>query len=286
MAESTSNMTSEIFAIALYLCAFCLQLVQVLRPGGTALAAQPLSRLQLNHPLTIALAGAALLAHLVVSWNQLSTTQGIDFSLMPISVAILFVINLIVVVGSLRQPLHNLFLLLFPAAVALLSAAAFFQGDTQHSGKVFSPGLGTHILLSIVAYSLMTIAALEALFLAYQNRQLHRHHTSGLTRVLPPMQTMESLLFNLVASGFVLLTLALVTGFAFVEDFFAQHLAHKTVFSILAWVVYGILLWGHFKLGWRGKTATLWTLIGFFALMLAFWGSKFVLEVLLTSGNT
>ena len=282
MAVLTSNMTSEVFAIAFYLCAFCLQLAQVIRPTSKTPTTKQSSPLQLAHPLTMAVAGAALLAHLVVSWNQLSTAQGIDFSLMPISVAILFVINIIVVVGSLRQPLHNLFLLLFPAAAALLSVAVFFQGDT-HSGKVFTLGLGMHILLSVVAYSLMTIAALEAGFLAYQNRQLHRHHTSGLMRVLPPMQTMESLLFSLVATGFILLTLALATGFAFIEDFFAQHLAHKTVFSILAWVVYAILLWGRFKLGWRGKTATLWTLIGFFTLMLAFWGSKFVLEVVLPS---
>lgn len=282
MAVLISNMTIEVFAIAFYLCAFCLQLAQVVRPASKTPTTKQSSPLQLAHPLTMAVAGAALLAHLAVSWNQLSTTQGIDFSLMPISVAILFVINLIVIVGSLRQPLHNLFLLLFPAAVALLSIAAFFQGDTQ-SGKVFTLGLGMHILLSVVAYSLMTIAALEAVFLAYQNRQLHQHHTSGLMRVLPPMQTMESLLFTLVATGFILLTLALATGFAFIEDFFAQHLAHKTVFSILAWVVYAILLWGRFKLGWRGKTATLWTLTGFFTLMLAFWGSKFVLEVVLPS---
>jgi ABC-type uncharacterized transport system permease subunit len=282
MAVLISNMTIEVFAIAFYLCAFCLQLAQVVRPASKTPTTKQSSPLQLAHPLTMAVAGAALLAHLAVSWNQLSTTQGIDFSLMPISVAILFVINLIVIVGSLRQPLHNLFLLLFPAAVALLSIAAFFQGDTQ-SGKVFTLGLGMHILLSVVAYSLMTIAALEAVFLAYQNRQLHQHHTSGLMRVLPPMQTMESLLFTLVATGFILLTLALATGFAFIEDFFAQHLAHKTVFSILAWVVYAILLWGRFQLGWRGKTATLWTLTGFFTLMLAFWGSKFVLEVVLPS---
>ena len=95
------------------------------------------------------------------------------------------------------------------------------------------------------------------------------------------MQTMESLLFNLVAAGFVLLTLALTTGIVFIDDFFAQHLAHKTVFSILAWLIYAVLLWGRFKLGWRGKIATVWTLLGFLALMLAFWGSKFVLEVLL-----
>lgn len=280
MAVLTNNMTNEVFAIALYLCAFILQLAQVMRPTGNTASAGQAPAFQLSHPLTMAVAGAALLAHLLVSWSQLSTAHGVDFSLMPISVATLFVINVIVVAGSLRQPLHNLFLLLFPATVGLLSVATFVHGDTR-SGEVLTPGLGIHIVLSVVAYSLMTIAALEAVFLAYQNRQLHQHHTSSLMRVLPPMQTMENLLFSLMATGFILLTLALATGFAFVEDFFAQHLVHKTVFSMLAWVVYAILLWGRFKLGWRGKTATLWTLIGFFTLMLAFWGSKFVLEVVL-----
>ena len=233
-------------------------------------------------PVATALAVCALLAHLTASWSQLITSRGIDFSLIPISVAILFVVNVIVIIGSLRQPLHNLFLLLFPATVVLLSISLLFEGHTSPA-KAFTPGLGVHVLLSIVAYSLMTIAALEALFLAYQNRQLHQHHTSGLLRILPPMQTMESLLFNLVAAGFILLTLALTTGLVFIDDFFAQHLAHKTVFSILAWLIYATLLWGRFKLGWRGKIATLWTLFGFLALMLAFWGSKFVLEVLLAT---
>lgn len=281
MAVLTSAIITEVTAIGLYLCAFVLQLTQVLRRTPITTANQPGAGSPLAQPWTMAIAGCALAAHFSVSWSQLNTGQGFDFSLVPISVAILFVVNLIVVVSSLRQPLHNLFLLLFPAATALL-VVSLVMPDEAHSGKEFSLGLDIHILLSITAYSLMTIAALEALFLAYQNRQLHQHHTSGLSRVLPPMQTMESLLFGLLATGFVLLTLALATGFAFVEDFFAQHLAHKAAFSILAWIVYAVLLWGRFKLGWRGKTASLWTLIGFFTLMLAFWGSKFVLQVILS----
>lgn len=273
-------LSSEVFAITLYLSAFALQLALVWRTTGDGQLPALFTRPFMVQPVATTLAVCALLAHLTASWSQLVTSRGIDFSLIPISVAILFVVNVIVIVGSLRQPLHNLFLLLFPATVVLLSISLLFEGHTSPA-KSFTPGLGVHVLLSIVAYSLMTIAALEALFLAYQNRQLHQHHTSGLLRILPPMQIMESLLFNLVAAGFVLLTLALTTGLVFIDDFFAQHLAHKTVFSILAWLIYAILLWGRFKLGWRGKIATLWTLLGFFALMLAFWGSKFVLEVLL-----
>ena len=99
--------------------------------------------------------------------------------------------------------------------------------------------------------------------------------------MLPPLQTMESLMFQMVAIGFTLLTLALVTGFLFLEDIFAQHLVHKTVLSIIAWVVFGILLWGRWRFGWRGRVAIRWTIGGFIFLMLAYFGSKFVLELIL-----
>jgi ABC-type uncharacterized transport system permease subunit len=92
---------------------------------------------------------------------------------------------------------------------------------------------------------------------------------------------MESLLFEMIGAGFALLTLALVSGFAFLEDMLAQHLVHKTVLSTLAWLVFGALLIGRFRYGWRGKTAIIWTLSGFVILILAYVGSKAVLELIL-----
>lgn len=270
-----------ILAILFYCCAFALQARAMVAP-----AAMPENRpgKSAGTQLSMLFAALALLAHLSTTWGQLLGVAGFDFSLIPVSVAIFFIINLIVVAGSLRQPLQNLYLLLFPATVAVIAISLW--GDEEAAGRPLSAGVGAHILLSITAYSLMTIAALEALFLAYQNRLLHRHHTSRLLRVLPPVETMESLLFGLLASGFVLLTLALASGFLFVEDFMAQHLVHKTVFSLLAWLVYATLLWGRFHLGWRGKIATWWTISGFFVLMLAFWGTKFVLEIMLPAPST
>jgi ABC-type uncharacterized transport system permease subunit len=85
----------------------------------------------------------------------------------------------------------------------------------------------------------------------------------------------------MISVGFVLLSAALVTGFLFLEDMFAQHLAHKTVLSILAWLAFGILLWGRYRFGWRGRPAIRWTLVGFAVLVLAYFGSKAVLELLL-----
>jgi len=88
----------------------------------------------------------------------------------------------------------------------------------------------------------------------------------------------------MIGLGFILLTLALLSGFMFLQDMFAQRLAHKTILSILAWLVFGTLLWGRFRFGWRGQKALIWTLVGFVVLMLAYFGSKFVIEVILKTG--
>jgi ABC-type uncharacterized transport system permease subunit len=104
---------------------------------------------------------------------------------------------------------------------------------------------------------------------------------AGFVRSLPPLETMESLPFQMIAAGFVLLTLALLSGFAFLEDMFAQHLVHKTVLSCLGWLVFGGLLLGRFRYGWRGRTAIIWTLSGFVILILAYFGSKAVIELIL-----
>jgi ABC-type uncharacterized transport system permease subunit len=133
----------------------------------------------------------------------------------------------------------------------------------------------------MLAYSLLTLASAQALLLAVQDNHLRRHHPGGFIRALPPLQTMESLLFEMISLGFVLLSVALGTGFAYLDDMFAQHLVHKTVLSIVAWIAFAVLLWGRYRFGWRGRTAIRWTLIGFAVLMLAYFGSKAVLELIL-----
>ena len=153
--------------------------------------------------------------------------------------------------------------------------------DTDHVTVLSSPALEWHILLSLVAYSLFVLAALQAIILAIQEKQLRQRHLAGIIQKLPPLQSMESGLFQLITSGFVFLTISLFTGFLFLDDIFAQHLVHKTVLSIIAWGVFAVLLWGRYQYGWRGKTAIKWTLIGFSFLALAYVGSKLVLEFIL-----
>ena len=97
----------------------------------------------------------------------------------------------------------------------------------------------------------------------------------------PPLQAMESLLFQMISTGLLFLSVSLLSGFIFIEDLFAQHLVHKTILSIVAWFIFSSLLIGRKRYGWRGKTAIRWTLYGFLSLLLAYFGSKLVLEVIL-----
>jgi len=144
-----------------------------------------------------------------------------------------------------------------------------------------SLAMNTHILSSIIAFCLLTIAAFQALLLAIQNKQLKSPKPGQLMLSFPPLQAMESLLFQMISAGVLFLSVSLISGFIFIDDLFAQHLVHKTILSLLAWLTFSALLIGRKLYGWRGKTAVRWTLYGFLALLLAYFGSKFVLEIIL-----
>jgi len=181
--------------------------------------------------------------------------------------------------ASLRIPVENLLMLLFPLG-SLTALLALLPGGTTQP-IVEAPGILAHILLSILAYGMLTMAVLQSLLLLLQNHQLKHKHPSGIIRNFPPLQTMESLLFSFLWGGWLLLSLSLLSGWLFLGDLFAQHLAHKTLLACLAWVVFGVLLWGRHQLGWRGGKAIRWTLAGFLLLMLAYFGSKLVREFIL-----
>jgi len=144
-----------------------------------------------------------------------------------------------------------------------------------------SPGTTLHILSSVLAFGVLSIAGVYAFFVAVIDHFLRLHHLNPLVKSLPPLETLERLLFQLISIGFVLLTLSLISGLAYVDNLFAQHLAHKTILSILAWLVFGLLLWGRWRYGWRGRQAVRLTLAGIVLLLLAYFGSKLVLETIL-----
>lgn len=181
---------------------------------------------------------------------------------------------------SLRRAVESLGLVLFPVAAAGAAAGVWLPAG---AGAIIEAdwSVQLHIVLSVLAYGVLTLAAVQAGVLSIQDRRLHRHQAGGWLQVLPPLQSMEQLLFELTAVGFFLLSLALLSGVLFVEDLLTQHLMHKTFFSGMAWLFYALLLWGHWRYGWRGRSARRWTLTGYSALLLAYFGSKFVLEQLL-----
>jgi ABC-type uncharacterized transport system permease subunit len=230
--------------------------------------------------LSMGLAAPALALHLLTLISRVVTPGGLDFGLFNAASLFLWAIALLAWAASFRMPMANLLLILYPLTVVALLASLFLS--TPAAAKVApGSGLAIHILLSILAYSILSIAALQAVALGLLIDRLKHRRLSGMLEHMPPLATMESLLFRLIWTGEILLGLAITTGAVFLENIFAQHLAHKTILSILAWLVFATLLWGRHQLGWRGITAIKWTLTGFCLLILAYFGSKFVLELVL-----
>lgn len=257
------------FSIALYLL-------------GTALLARRLRQPEPagNNLPALGVAAGALALHVVVLYSQLPVPGGLQlgfFQSLSLAGGVMVLLMLLLVAS---QPVQNLGIAVLPIAALSLAGSLAWGGDgpviaTRH------PGLDAHILISICAYGVLSLAALQALVLAFQHRQLHDQHTLSAVRGLPPLYVMEKLLIRMIEAGFVLLTAALATGFFFLEDMLAQHLAHKTVLSVLAWLLFATLLAGHRLAGWRGLTAVRFTLGGIVLLLLGYFGSKLVLEIIL-----
>lgn len=218
--------------------------------------------------------------HALVLYHDMITPAGIYydvFNMLSFTSALMLLLSL---AFSCYRPVLALNLLGIPVAVAGLLIGFIFTVPNQVIEQ-HSLGLDVHIILSLSAYAVLLMATIHAILLWLQNRELKKKQKRLWVNLLPSVQAMESLLFDFIVIGFVTLTSALTVGFLTVENFLGQHLAHKTFFSLLSWLVYGVLLWGHFKLGWRGQKAIRFTLIGFALLALGFIGSKFVLEMIL-----
>lgn len=258
-------------AALLYLAATGLHLLQIFQ------------RRQGISPAVLGLGLLALLCHAVVAWDSIQLGGGISLGFYKISAMIFLVINVVCALLLLRRPLQNLLVLLFPlSAMSVLISA--FAPSTAGINTHLSGGLLVHVFSSILAYAVFSLAAAQAALVAAQDYQLRHRHTRGIVQILPPLQLMETMLFELLLVGVILLSIAIVSGILFIDDIFGQSLVHKTVLTLLAWLMFSVLLWGHYQLGWRSQTAVQLTIAGFLVLVLAFFGSKLVLELVLHRG--
>jgi ABC-type uncharacterized transport system permease subunit len=184
--------------------------------------------------------------------------------------------------GNLVSRVEGLQALVMPVAAMCVVLPTLFPA-TRALPNTELAAFKAHLLIAMLAYSLFTIASLHVLLMALLERRLHGGELPLALQKLPPLLTMETLLFRIIAAGFVLLTLTLASGIVFSEELFgkAMRFNHKTVFGILSWLIFAALLGGRQLYGWRGRIAVRWTLTGFLMLVLAYVGSKFVLEVVL-----
>lgn len=184
--------------------------------------------------------------------------------------------------ADLTHKLTSLQAFVLPPA-ALFALLPAFEVSNHYLPQASQPLFMAHIGIALLAYSLFTFAALHALLMTIAERSLHNKPTIVKLPSFPPLMVMEGLLFKVITIGFVLLTITLISGMFFSKQLYGKplELTHKIVFSIASWLIYGWLLFGRFKFGWRGKKAINLALIGFVLLLLAYIGSKFILQVLL-----
>lgn len=234
---------------------------------------------------TLGTAGAAALLHALIQY-QAWTHQplaGIDVATV-LSLCALVVVALWA--SSLARPngVIESGLIALPIASLANIVDALFPGPAIVESSALgsaAPGTLVHVVSSVIAFGLLSLAGVYAVLVLIIDHSLKRHELSRLVQSLPPLDTLEQLLFRLIATGLAVLTVALASGFIYVDDLMAQHLVHKTVLSIMAWFVFGALLLGRWLKGWRGVRAVRLTLAGVALLLLSYFGSKLVLEVFL-----
>lgn len=225
---------------------------------------------------------APLALHGYTLYQSVFSGAGLNFGVGSAVSSIVWLTAMIYWLSGFFYRLEGLQTLVAPvAAVAVLLPLAF--PSLRPLANTELPAFKAHISIAMLAYSLLTIAALHALLMAVVERRLHHPSMPSVLGNLPPLLAMEKVLFRVIWVGFILLTLTLISGIVFSEEVFGQPLkfTHKTLFGIISWGVFAALLTGRQLYGWRGRIAIRWTLAGFIILLLAYLGSKFVLEVIL-----
>jgi ABC-type uncharacterized transport system permease subunit len=231
-----------------------------------------------------------LVIHGVVLHESVFTAQGFvfgfaqDLSLIAwVGLAFYWFQSWFLPIASLRwlAVLFALFCSLLPS---------LFPGNLISPKAVSDPWFKGHFIVATISVGLLSLAAMHAMLMSIQDRALHRQlaivpdsRVAHWLEDLPPLMTMESLLFNLLYVGFALLSLTVFSGLLFSQTLFGRPLVfdHKTIFALISWFLFAGLLLARWRVGLRGRAAIRWVLSAYTALLLAYVGSRFVLEVIL-----
>jgi ABC-type uncharacterized transport system permease subunit len=283
----SNNLLLYAFAIGFYAVATVLSLQVLRQPSGHVLG-KGFVRLRSVLPVL------ALVAHAALWHEQVFGGDGMRFGFAHALSITFWLVALLTWVEAMQNNTAVLEAIAYPLAAAVSVLPALFGGASA-GAYLNSVLFKLHIAIAIGSYSLLTIAAAHAALMSVQEKRLHslsrlnRLAPEQVSRVLayldhlPPLLVMERLLFRIITLGFILLTLTLVSGVVFSEQWFhrAMRFDHKTIFAFISWVLFAALLVGRHVYGWRGKVALRWTMSGFVTLMLAYIGSRFVMEVIL-----
>lgn len=262
-------------AISFSIVSAVLYLTAAVRQWMTLSGKQPANRL-----FILLVTGVGAIMHAVALSHTLLIEGTLNLAMLQVGSLTSLVILLLLLFSSRSKPVDNLFIGILPMA-AMISVWAGFSDSQQLIGDL-SYAMVWHILLSILAFSLFNIASVQAVLVVVQDKFLRQHKTRGLVQALPPLQTMDILLFELIWLGMILLTAAFAVGWPAVIDIKEQHLLHKVFFASISWLVFAVLLFGRYRFGWRGRLASKWTLVGMGLLILSYFGSQFVLEYLIS----
>ncbi len=220
----------------------------------------------------------AVLLHATLLYQDTVTIEGLNLGVFNAASLIAWIVAVLLMSLSITRPLESLAVVLLPVAAFAVGLALLFP-TTRILSEDAPQGLVVHVALSVAAYSLFSIANIQALALAIAEYKLQHHHP--VMNFLPPLHTMEGTLFQITGIAFVLLTLSLLLAVVYTEDVVGQHLVHKIFFSVLSWIVFAVLLWGRWRFGWRGARAVRYVVGGSILLAVAYFGTKIVLELIL-----
>jgi ABC-type uncharacterized transport system permease subunit len=225
---------------------------------------------------------AALVIHAAGLYDALFADIGMRFSFSFALSLMMWLAVLIYWLESFMARMEGMQPMVLPLAATCTILPVIFP-NVHLVAHASATGFKLHFLAAMLAYSLLTLSALHAIFMGFTERALHNRSLKRSLSSLPPLLAMESLLFKMLLVGFILLTLTVGSGVFFSEEIFGKALTidHKTLFAFASWGIFATLLIGRHAWGWRGKRALRWTLAGFALLILAYVGSRFVAEVVL-----